>query len=107
MELGQAGSLIGDDQIYNEEDLSHPEGQSTFPQMELEAVINAVRLTSENKRVFEDRPKNRQILTNSLAMMWILQTESGKLKQFVGARVSKVKVKSDVGKKRMVLAGRR
>jgi hypothetical protein len=51
------------------------------------------------KGVFEDRPKNRQILTNLLAMMWILQTESGKLKQFVGARVSEVKVKSDVGKK--------
>jgi ribonuclease HI len=44
-ETGPKGGVQADDK----EDLSHPEGQNTFPRMELEAVINAVRLTQKKR----------------------------------------------------------
>jgi hypothetical protein len=70
-----------------------PKVKITIPRIELVAADNSVRLARE---VLKIPLVGTRYFTGSSAVLGMLRTESGKFNEFVGARVSEVKVNSNV-----------
>jgi hypothetical protein len=76
-----------------------PKVKITIPRMELVVSVNSVRMA---KKVKEELKRVKipltgmRYITDSSAVLGMLRTESGKFTEFVGARVSEVKVNSNV-----------
>jgi hypothetical protein len=68
----------------------------TIPRMELVAAVNSVRLARKVREALKIPLSGTRYFTDSSAVLGMLRTESGKFLEFVGARVSEVKVNSDV-----------
>jgi hypothetical protein len=68
----------------------------TIPRMELVAAVNSVRLARKAREAVKIPLSGMRYFTDSSAVLGMLRTESGKFLEFVGARVSEVKVNSDV-----------
>jgi hypothetical protein len=73
-----------------------PKGKITIPRMELVAVLNLVRLAKKTREALKIPLAGTRYFTDSSAVMGMLRTESSKFNEFVGARVSEVKVNSIV-----------
>ncbi len=73
-----------------------PKVKITIPRMELVAAVNSVRLTWKVREALKIPLSGTRYFTDSSAVLGMLRTESGKFLEFVGARVSEVKVNSDV-----------
>ncbi len=68
----------------------------TIPRMELVAAVNSVRLAKKTWEALKIPLVGTRYFTDSSAVLGMLRTESGKFNKFVGARVSEVKVNSNV-----------
>jgi hypothetical protein len=68
----------------------------TIPRMELVAAVNSVRLAKKTCEALKIALAGTRYFTDSSAVLGMLRTESGMFKEFVGARVSEVKVNSNV-----------
>jgi hypothetical protein len=64
--------------------------------MDLVAAVNSVRLARKAREALKIPLSGTRYFTDSSAVLGMLRTESGKFLEFVGARVSEVKVNSDV-----------
>jgi hypothetical protein len=73
-----------------------PKVKITIPRMELVAAVNSVRLARKVREALKIPLSGTRYFTDSSAVLGMLRTESGKFLEFVGARVSEVKVNSDV-----------
>jgi hypothetical protein len=73
-----------------------PKVKITIPRMELVAAVNLVRLAKETREALRIPLAGTRFFTDSSAVLGMLRTESGKFNEFVGARVSEVKVNSNV-----------
>jgi hypothetical protein len=73
-----------------------PRVKITIPRMELVAAVNSVRLAKRTREALKIPLVGTRYLTDSSAVLGMLRTESGKFNEFVGARVSEVKVNSNV-----------
>jgi hypothetical protein len=73
-----------------------PKVKITIPRMELVAAVNSVRLAKKVREALKVSLSGTRYFTNSSAVLGMLRTESGKFLEFVGARMSEVKVNSDV-----------
>ncbi len=73
-----------------------PKVKITIPRMELVAAVNPVRLAKKTKEALRIPLAGTRIFTDSSAVLGMLRTESGKFNEFVEARVSEVKVNSNV-----------
>jgi hypothetical protein len=73
-----------------------PRVKITIPRMELVAVVNSVRLAKKAREALKIPLVGTRYFTDSSAVLGMLRTESGKFNEFVGARVSEVKVNSNV-----------
>jgi hypothetical protein len=73
-----------------------PKVKITIPRMELLAAVNSVRLARKVKEALKIPLVRTCYFTDSSAVLGTLRTESGKVTEFVGARVSEVKVNSNV-----------
>jgi hypothetical protein len=73
-----------------------PKVKITIPRMELVVAVNSVRLAKKNREALKIPLVGTRYFTDSLAVLGMLRTESGKFNEFVGARVSEVKVNSKV-----------
>jgi hypothetical protein len=73
-----------------------PQVKITIPRMELMAAVNSVRLAKKTREALKIPLVGTRYFTESPAVLGMLQTESGKFNEFVGARVSEVKVNSNV-----------
>jgi hypothetical protein len=73
-----------------------PKVMITIPRMELVAAVNSVRLAKKTKEALKIPLAGTRHFTDSSAVLGMLRTESGKFNEFVGARVSEVKVNSNV-----------
>ncbi len=77
----------------------------TIPRMELVAAVNSVRLAKKAREALKISLVRTRYFTDSLAVLGMLRMESGKFNEFVGARVSEVKVNSNVEDKWRWLEG--
>jgi hypothetical protein len=75
--------------------------------MELVATFNSVRLARKVKGVLKIPVAGTWYFTDSSAVLGMLRTESGSFTEFVGARVSEVKVNSNVEEEWLWLSGNR
>jgi hypothetical protein len=82
-----------------------PKVKITIPRMELVAAVNSVRLARKVREVLKFPLSETRYFTDSSAVLGMLRTESGKFLEFVGARVSEVKVNSNVEKEWRWLEG--
>ncbi len=82
-----------------------PEVKITIPRMELVAAVNSVRLVKKVKEALKVPLAGTQYFTDSSAVLGMLRTESGRFTEFVGARVSEVKVNSSVEEEWLWLDG--
>jgi hypothetical protein len=73
-----------------------PKVKITIPRMELVAAVNSVRLAKKTREALKISLAGTRYFTDLSAVLGMLQTESGKFNEFVGARVSEVKVNSNV-----------
>ncbi len=73
-----------------------PKVKITISRMELVAAVNSVRLARKVREALKILLSGTRYFTDSSAVLGMLRTESGKFLEFVGARVSEVKVNSDV-----------
>jgi hypothetical protein len=73
-----------------------PKVKITIPRMELVAAVNSVRLAKKTREALRIPLAGTRFFTDSSAVLGMLRTESGKFNEFVGARVSEVKVNSNV-----------
>jgi hypothetical protein len=73
-----------------------PKVKITIPRMELVAAVNSVRLARKVREALKIPLSGTRYFTDLSAVLGMLRTESGKFLEFVGARVSEVKVNSDV-----------
>ncbi len=73
-----------------------PKVKITIPRMELVAAVNSVRLARKVREALKIPLSGTRYFTDSSAVLGMLRTESGKFLELVGARVSEVKVNSDV-----------
>jgi hypothetical protein len=73
-----------------------PKLKITIPRMELVAAVNSVRLAKKTREALKIPLAGTKYFMDSSAVLGMLQTESGKFNEFVGARVSEVKVNSNV-----------
>jgi hypothetical protein len=73
-----------------------PKVKITIPRMELVAAVNSVRLARKAQEALKIPIAGTRYFTDSSAVLGMLRTESGKFNEFVGARVSEVKVNSNV-----------
>jgi hypothetical protein len=75
-----------------------PKVKITIPRMELVAAVNSVRLARKAQEALKIPLAGTRYFTDSSAVLHVgmLRTESGKFNEFVGARVSEVKVNSNV-----------
>ncbi len=72
-----------------------PKVKITIPRMELVAAVNSVRLARKAREALKIPLSGTRYFTDSSAVLGMLRTESGKFNEFVGARVSEVKVNSN------------
>jgi hypothetical protein len=77
----------------------------TIPRMELVVAINSVRLARKVKEALKIPLVGTRYFTDSSAVPDMLRTESGKFTEFVGARVSEVKVNSNMQEEWLWLMG--
>jgi hypothetical protein len=77
----------------------------TIPRMELVVAINSVRLARKVKEALKIPLVGTRYFTDSSAVLDMLRTESGKFTEFVGARVSEVKVNSNMQEEWLWLMG--
>ncbi len=82
-----------------------PKVKITIPRMELVAAVNSVRLARKVREALKFPLSGTRYFTDSSAVLGMLRTESGKFLEFVGARVSEVKVNSNVEKEWRWLEG--
>jgi hypothetical protein len=82
-----------------------PKVKITIPRMELVAAVNSVRLAKKTREALRIPLAGTRLFTDSSAVLGMLRMESGKFNEFVGARVSEVKVNSDVEGERRWLEG--
>ncbi len=75
-----------------------PKMKITIPRMELMVVISSVRLARKVKEALKIPLAGTRYFTDFSAVSRMLRTESRKFTEFVGAKVSKVKVNSNVEK---------
>jgi hypothetical protein len=68
----------------------------TIPRMELVAVVNSVRLAQKTREALKIPLVGMRYFKDSSAVLSMLRTESGKFNEFMGARVSEVKVNSNM-----------
>jgi hypothetical protein len=61
----------------------------------------------EGERVIEDPSAGTRYCTDLSAVLGMLRTESGRFTEFVGARVSEVKVNSNIEEEWLLLMGNR
>jgi hypothetical protein len=73
-----------------------PRVKITIPRMELVVAVNSVRLAKKAREALKIPLVGMRYFTDSSAVLGMLRTESGKFNDFVGARVSEVKVNSNV-----------
>jgi hypothetical protein len=73
-----------------------PRVKITIPRMELVAAVNSVRLAKKTWEALKIPLIGTRYFTDSSAVLGMLRTESGKFNEFMGARVSEVKVNSNV-----------
>jgi hypothetical protein len=73
--------------------------------MELAGMVNSVRLAKKVKEALKIPLAGMRYFMDSSAFLDVLRTESGKFAEFVGARVSEVKVNSNVEEKWLWLDG--
>ncbi len=73
-----------------------PKVKINIPRMELVAAENSVRLAKKTREALKIPLEGTRYFTDSSAVLGMLRTESGKFNEFVGARVSEVKVNSNV-----------
>jgi hypothetical protein len=73
-----------------------PKVKITIPRMELVAAMNSVRLAKKTRESLKIPLAGTRYFTDSSAVLGMLRTESSKFNKFVGARVSEVKVNSNV-----------
>ncbi len=73
-----------------------PKVKITIPRMELVAAVNSVRLARKVREELKIPLSGTRYFTDSSAVLGMLRTESGKFLEFVGARVSEVKINSDM-----------
>jgi hypothetical protein len=83
-------------QVVDGQDPSGPQGEDNRPRMELVAAVNSVRLAKKTREALRIPLARTRFFTDSSAVLGMLRTESGKFNEFVGARVSEVKVNSNV-----------
>ncbi len=84
-----------------------PKVKITIPRMEFVAAVNSVRLASKVKGVLKITLAGTRYFTDSSAVLGMLRTEFGRFTEFVGARVSEVKVNSNVEEEWLWLVGNR
>jgi hypothetical protein len=84
-----------------------PKVKITIPRIELLAVVNSVRLARKVKGVLKIPLAGTRYFTDSSAILGMLRTESGRFTEFVGARVSEVKVNSNVEEEQLWLVRNR
>jgi hypothetical protein len=72
-----------------------PKVKITIPRMELVAAVNSVRLAKKTKEALRTPLVGKRFFTDSSAVLGMLRTESCKFNEFLGARVSELKVNSD------------
>jgi hypothetical protein len=78
------------------EDTGSPEGEDNHPRMELMAAVTSVRLAKKTWEALKIPLVGTRYFTDLLSVLGMLRTESGKFNEFVGARVSEVKVNSNI-----------
>ncbi len=71
------------------------------------AAVNSVRLARKVKEVLTIPLAGTRYFTDSSAVLGMLRTESGRFTEFIGARVSQVKVNSNVEEEWLWLVGSR
>jgi hypothetical protein len=71
-----------------------PKAKITIPRMELVAAVNSVRLAKKTREALRIPLAGTRFFTS--AVLGMLRTESGEFNEFVGARVSEVKVNSNI-----------
>ncbi len=64
--------------------------------MELVAAVNSVRLAKKTREALRIPLAGTRFFTDLSAVLGMLKMESGKFNEFVGARVSEVKVNSNI-----------
>jgi hypothetical protein len=84
-----------------------PKVKITIPRMELVAAVNSVRLAKKVKEALKIPLAGTQYFKDLSAILGMLRTESGRFTEFVGARVSEVKVNSKVEEEWLWLVGSR
>jgi hypothetical protein len=73
-----------------------PKVKITIPRMELVAAVNSVRLARKAREALKIPLVGTRYFTDLSAVLGMLRRESGKFNEFVGARVSEVKVNSNI-----------
>ncbi len=73
-----------------------PRVKITIPRMELVAAVNSVRLAKKVQEALKIPLVRTRYFTDSSTVLGMLRTESGKFNKFVGARVSEMKVNSNM-----------
>lgn len=68
----------------------------TIPRMELVAAVNSVRLARKGRESLRIPLAGTRYFMDSSAVLGMLRMKSGRFTEFVGARVSKVKVNSNI-----------
>ncbi len=82
-----------------------PKVKITIPRMELVAAVNSVRLAKKVKEALKIPQAGTRYFKDSLAVLGMLRTELGRFTEFVGARLSEVKVNSNVEEEWLWLVG--
>jgi hypothetical protein len=77
----------------------------TIPGMELVVAVNSVRLHRKMREALKIPIAGTSYLTDSSAVLGMLRAELGKFTEFVGARVSEVKVNSNMEEEWLWLVG--
>jgi hypothetical protein len=73
-----------------------PKVKITIPRMELVVAVNLVRWAKKTREALRIPLTGTRFFTDSSAVLGMLRTESGKFNEFVGVRVSEVKVNCNV-----------
>jgi hypothetical protein len=82
-----------------------PKVKITIPRMERVAAVNSVRLAKKVREALKILLAGTRYFTDLSAVLGMLRTESGRFTEFVGARVSEVKVNSNMEEEWLWLDG--
>ncbi len=82
-------------QAGDRQDPGGPKVKITIPRMELVAGVNSVRLAKKTRKALRIPLAGTRFFTDSSAVLGMFRTESGKINEFVGARVSEVNVEEE------------